>query len=69
VQITEYLDIDLDEEKTRELQEQESEDRLHRSKSYNEFEKEWLKKKPPEEQLTYYGSWPDAKLVKPVIRI
>jgi hypothetical protein len=36
---------------------------------YDEFEKEWLKKKPPEDQLTYYGSWPDAKMVTPIIRI
>jgi N-methylhydantoinase B/oxoprolinase/acetone carboxylase alpha subunit len=58
-----------DEEKTRELRKYEREDRLHRAKSYDEFEKEWLKRRPPEEQLTYYGSWPDAKVVNPVIRI
>ena len=33
------------------------------------FEKEWLEKKPPEDQLTYYGSWPDAELVNPIIRL
>ena len=58
-----------DEEKTKELRQQEREDRLRRAKSYDEFEKEWLKKKPPEDQLAYYGSWPDAEVVNPVIRI
>jgi N-methylhydantoinase B/oxoprolinase/acetone carboxylase alpha subunit len=58
-----------DEEKTRELRKLEHEDRLRRAKSYDEFEKEWLTRKPPEEQLTHYGSWPDAKVVKPVVRM
>ena len=58
-----------DEEKTKELRRREHEDRLRRAKSYDEFEKEWLKKKPPEDQLAYYGTWPDAKMVKPIIRI
>ena len=58
-----------DEEKTQELRQREREDRLRRAKSYTEFEKEWLKKKPPENMLTYYGSWPDAKMVTPIIRL
>ena len=58
-----------DEEKTAELRKQEREDRLRRAKSYVEFEKEWLKRKPTEDQLTYYGSWPDAKMVNPIIRM
>ncbi|MFC2014779.1 hypothetical protein ACFLUP_02165 [Chloroflexota bacterium] len=58
-----------DEEKTQELRQREREDRLNRAKSYAVFEKEWLKKKPPEDQLNYYGSWPDAKMVRPIIRI
>jgi acetophenone carboxylase len=58
-----------DEEKTKELRQREREKRLRRAKSYDEFEKEWLKKKPPEDQLNYYSSWPDAKMVRPIIRI
>ncbi len=58
-----------DEEKTKELRRKEHEDRLSRARSYEEFEKEWLKKRPPENMLSYYGSWPEAKMVKPVIRI
>lgn len=58
-----------DEEKTAELRKQEREDRLRRAENYGEFEKEWLKRKPAESMLTYYGSWPDAKMVNPIIRI
>jgi len=58
-----------DEEKTRELRQQEREARLRRAINYNEFEKEWLKKKLAEDQLVYYGSWPDAEMVNPIIRI
>jgi acetophenone carboxylase len=65
-------DTDLwlaDAEKTAELRRKEREDRLRRGKSYEEFEKEWLKQKPAEEQLGYYGSWPDAKMVNRIIRL
>ncbi len=58
-----------DEEKTNELRKLEREDRLRRANSYDEFEKEWLEKKPPEDQLTHYGSWPDAKMVRPIVRL
>jgi hypothetical protein len=30
---------------------------------------EWSKRKPPEDMLSCYGSWPDAKPVRPVIRL
>ena len=58
-----------DEEETRRLRKLEHETRLSQGRSYDEFEKEWSLKKPSEDQLVYYGSWPDAKTVKPVIRI
>jgi acetophenone carboxylase len=58
-----------DEEKTLELRKREHEIRLRQGKSYDEFEKEWSRKRPPEDQLLYYGSWPDAKMVRPIIRI
>ena len=35
--------------------------RIARGRPYEEFEAEWLQRKPPEEILTWYGSWPDAK--------
>jgi len=58
-----------DEEKTAGLRNKERENRLQRGKSYDEFEKEWLKRRPPENQLEYYGSWPDAKPLKRIIRL
>lgn len=58
-----------DEEKTAELRQEKRKDRLSQAKSYADFEREWLKKKPAEDMLTYYGSWPDAKMVNPIIRI
>jgi len=58
-----------DAEKTQELRRRESERRLSQGKSYDEFEKEWLKRRPSEDQLVYYGSWPDAKMVRQIIRI
>jgi acetophenone carboxylase len=42
--------------------------RIKRGKPYAEFVKEWEKKKPPEEILAYYGSWPDAKITAPIMR-
>jgi N-methylhydantoinase B/oxoprolinase/acetone carboxylase alpha subunit len=55
--------------KTTELRAKEHQDRLHRSIPFAEFESEWLKKKPSEDMLHYYGSWPDGKIVRPIIRI
>ncbi len=42
--------------------------RLARGKPYQEFEAEWLKKKPPETILKHYGSWPDAQRTAPLMR-
>jgi N-methylhydantoinase B/oxoprolinase/acetone carboxylase alpha subunit len=58
-----------DEEKTKELRAAERQTRLRQGKSYGEFEREWLTRKPADDQLVYYGSWPDARLVTPIIRI
>jgi len=51
----------VDEEKTKSLREKEREDRKVRGKKYGEFEKEWLKKKPSDETLEFYGTWPESK--------
>src|SRR6476659_6049228 len=58
----------VDPEKTKELRAAERHARLQRGKSYDTFHEEWSKKKPPEEILQYYGSWPDAKPLGPVFR-
>lgn len=48
----------VDEEKTKLLREQERMDRKARGLRFAEFEKEWLKKKPSDETLEFYGNWP-----------
>lgn len=51
----------VDEEKTRSIRQQERKDRKVRGKKYAQFEKEWLKRKPSEETLEFYGTWPSPK--------
>jgi len=50
----------VDYERTREERQREREHRKKRSKPYDQFEREWLKKSPPEEALECFGSWPDG---------
>lgn len=38
-------------------------ERRTRGKPFQEFAKEWVKKKPSEDKLTYYGYWPEPRLV------
>ncbi|WHZ10067.1 MAG: Acetophenone carboxylase subunit Apc4 [Burkholderiaceae bacterium] len=58
--------VDLD--ATAKLRGEELQARKRRGRPYAEFEAEWLKQKPRDEILTYYGSWPDAKVVTPLLR-
>lgn len=53
---------------TRSARDAEFEARKQRGKPFAEFEKEWSKKRPPEAILEYYGSWPDAKPNKVLMR-
>jgi acetophenone carboxylase len=48
----------VDYKKTEELRQAEREARKRRGKPYAEFEKEWSQKKPKEEIITHYGTWP-----------
>jgi acetophenone carboxylase len=48
----------LDREKTRELREEARARRKQRGKPYGEFEKEWLKLRPKDEVIKYYGTYP-----------
>jgi acetophenone carboxylase len=50
--------FEVDEKKTEELRQGVRAQRKGRGKSYEEFEKEWLVKKPPEEWLKWFGPWP-----------
>ncbi len=59
---------DIDYEETRKLREETRKERLANGKPYHEFEKEWLKNSPPKEMLAFYGSWPDAQPVEPIMR-
>ena len=52
-----------------EARQKEREDRKRRAKPYDTFERDWLKKKPSEEALTAFGSWPDGKQTKEIVRI
>jgi acetophenone carboxylase len=54
---------------TEQARQAERADRLRRGKSYAEFEQEWLKKRPPEEALVAFGTWPEGKPTKKIVRI
>jgi N-methylhydantoinase B/oxoprolinase/acetone carboxylase alpha subunit len=61
--------FEVDEEKTKHLRQKEREDRKARGMTWTEFEKKWTKLHPPEEIMEYYGSWPDAKKTREIIRM
>ncbi|MFC1919331.1 hydantoinase B/oxoprolinase family protein [Chloroflexota bacterium] len=48
----------IDLARTKDLRNEERARRRARGKPYKEFEHEWLKKRPEEEQLRLYGPWP-----------
>lgn len=58
--------VDVDD--TARLRSQELAARKARGRRYDAFEADWLKQKPRDEILAYYGSWPDAKEVAPLLR-
>jgi acetophenone carboxylase len=58
----------VDADETARLRSQELAARKARGRSYDAFEADWLKQKPRDEILAYYGSWPDAKEVAPLLR-
>jgi N-methylhydantoinase B/oxoprolinase/acetone carboxylase alpha subunit len=64
---TEALEADI--EKTEQLRKQERENRKARAMTWDDFEKEWSQLRPSEEILDYYGSWPDGKKTREIIRL
>ncbi len=48
----------VDDEKTKLRRQQEMADRKRRGLKYEKFETEWLKMKPKDEVLKFYGHWP-----------
>jgi acetophenone carboxylase len=58
----------VDAARTEQLRASERKARLARGKPYDQFLAEWSKKSPPPEILEWYGSWPDAKMTRPIYR-
>jgi len=44
-------------------------DRLSRGRPFEEFCEQWSQRKPPDEILEFFGSWPDGAVVNPLIRM
>ncbi len=59
----------LDYDGTEKERQMERENRKSRAKPYEAFEKDWLKKRPSEEALSAFGSWPDGKQTREIVRI
>jgi acetophenone carboxylase len=53
---------------TEALRDAERKARLARGLSWDEFQEEWSQQKPPDEILTWFGSWPEGKQLAPVFR-
>jgi len=51
--------LSVDIEATEKARKLERENRKKRGKPYHEFIREWSEKKPPEDILNFYGSWPN----------
>ncbi len=61
---------EIDKEATERRRQEEREARKKRGVSFTEFERTWLSRKPPEEALEFYGSWPDAETnTRPIFRL
>ena len=59
----------VDKEATAALRAQACEERKARGKTWDEFHANWSQRKPPEEILGLYGSWPDGAVVTPLMRM
>ncbi|ODS92903.1 MAG: acetophenone carboxylase [Comamonas sp. SCN 65-56] len=58
----------VDADATEQSRNKELQARKQRGRPYAEFEADWLKQKPRDEILMYYGSWPDARVTTPLMR-
>jgi N-methylhydantoinase B/oxoprolinase/acetone carboxylase alpha subunit len=58
-----------DEAETARLRDEERAARLQRGRNWDDFHAEWNRLAPVESALTYYGTWPDARPNREVIRI
>ena len=57
-----------EEEEAAALRQAERQARLARGKTWDAFMEKWSQQKPPEEILTWFGSWPDGTATIPVFR-
>jgi acetophenone carboxylase len=61
--------LEVDYKKTEKLRQNEFENRKMQGKKYDDFMQLWSQKRPPDEALKHYGSWPDARKVRDIMRI
>jgi acetophenone carboxylase len=59
----------VDEVETERLRAEERDARRSRGRTWDDFHAEWNELCPPDEALAYYGTWPDARPNREVIRI
>jgi acetophenone carboxylase len=59
----------VDEAESERLRAEERDARRARGRTWDEFHAEWNELRPPDEVIAYYGTWPDAKPNREVIRI
>lgn len=58
----------VDEQATERRRAQVCQERIARGRPYDEFVAEWEQRKPAEDILQLYGSWPDGAVVEPLMR-
>ena len=58
----------VDKDATASLRHAARKERIAHGVPFDAFEKEWLTRKPPNEILSLYGSWPDATPLGPAFR-
>jgi acetophenone carboxylase len=61
--------LSLDYEATARARQAERMARINRAKPYDAFVAEWSQKRPPEEALVAFGTWPEGKPVREIVRI
>ncbi|WP_300458810.1 hydantoinase B/oxoprolinase family protein [Desulfobacula sp.] len=60
--------LKLDKEKTEQARAKERQNRIGRGKSFDVFCEDWSKEQIDEKNLRFYGTWPDAQVIEPIMR-
>ncbi len=58
----------VDEEETARLRDEERRARLARGRPWSEFVADWSQRRPPENILRWFGSWPEGRAVEQIVR-